>query len=258
MSNNQPPTNFFQGLKEVGFYSFYMEVGKVIQKAKSDNRFKKLDYPITLANLEDGMFVSDHRLLFVYDGDWILIHGNQAGYPDTLQATTGIRKVLEKYSVVLDNKGILFRGRLMKSYFHIFIDGSATQPTLLTAIKKLTLDHKQLLMDSFETFDYKVFTPTEWEKFFINEIAFRNKSGVWFQKVGDAFTIMVSDECGDGLNINFGDVGKDKTPCGTMVVCNKNKLDIFEFYQMVTGIPISNELKQMISLFTKDTFVYGD
>ncbi len=242
--------------KDINFHYFHMEIGKVIKKAKKDPRFRPLLFPFNLSATADGMYVSDHRLLFIFDGDWILIHGDEPGFGDTLQATNGVQKVLEKYFNVIESSYSLFRARLMKSYFHISLDRVKTKAKIITSIKDISKSEKETLTNLFETLKCETYSPEEWSEFFTNHIK-DNKTGVWYHKIIDTFTIMVCDEKGTGFNINFGTNQSSNKDCISITMSDSIKNNLFEFFQSITKTPIPNELKEIISLAVKDGFVYS-
>lgn len=234
-------------------YHFYAPLDAIFAKAQADQNFIHIPDNSEIFNLPDGRFVSTHFLIFKDQGELMVFH-NEAGHDETLRATPGFMKLIHKFFKPVKkgeeieagkhNARFIYRGRLLRSYIHVFGDPVDRDLMLMDAISE---EDYLRLQEDFEVLKPQVFNTLEMLE---ADIANEPQFGLTYKliKVEGVYNVVVEESQNLGFQIMVGESeGRRIYSFLSHNRFSQTNLNMKELYENITKQSLPNELKRIIA-----------
>ena len=238
-------------LPVVDVYSCYLEIKKVLIKARSDARFKTFSLLDSVLDLEDGMYYNDLFLFFKLGQDWIAFK-NEKDEPHVnyMHGCGDVAKVAQKYfKTLIDSKGLI-KGHITKTYLH-YHDIPVNSSYLRRFIKQLSKDEFNYYISLFRNVKtLKILSESETFKQQAEFIEDHWPSTGVFN-LDETYTYVLFLEPNSGFNIIVGRKYEDDKTITPMLEVTYSKdcaaINFEQQHQDITGEPLDENLKEIIA-----------
>lgn len=239
-------------LPRMNEYHFFLEVQKVVAKARSDNRFKEIkEDAFNIFQLDDGMYFIDNQsvksLVFKL-GKEVAVFRESDDILD-MRGTCGCRVVIDKYFNTHPDTTGLIKGRMMKSYFHYFEDPRA-KVSIHGQTKKITVEEFEELRVLFKTLELTEFETEEAISDWLEKTDTNEMSSIviaW----EDLYSLHVHRDAHNGFNVIAALKGNVGYLNLTYANTQSDYLDFGSFYKEIHGMEMPDQIKRIIaSCFT--------